>query len=348
MKNAPHYVSIFMVMHILFCSIVAQDFNEDNRTPLIEYVQDREDTLKKLYEEEKYLWDICLSTSVSTNYSTHYEITTTTYTIKPTCTLQQLYQLYNIRQQLKNFEKSTQEEIEEILESGALLSDQDDDGRTALSYAQSQAVYNALRNEGANFELYPFVGTHQAELSLYAALQIIPGIVHFCCQMMVNKQKQNFWDARREVSENLPINARDQMGRTPIMNYIIKQEGLIAVFKKDSYFTASKKYTKMIAETKNKITQMIQKGALLDMYDACGKTLTDYCQTTEIYEHLCSAGMMSDMKSWFYFNPYTTACMVVVPAAIFTALVYKPFTFEDRNIFDGFFEKEFLEKINNF
>lgn len=344
MKSTSHYLSIFMLMHFLFSCIVAQDSDQDNARELIEYVQEREIELQNLYKKEKELWDICLSTSVSTNYSTHYETTVTTYTIKPTCTLQQLYELYMIRQKLKNFEKLTQEEIAEMLKDGALFSDQDDDGKTALGHAQSQAVYNALRNEGASFELYPFVDTHQAELYLYAGLQIIPAMVTFLYQMMLNTDKQNFWDAQRGAYENLSINARDKMGRTPIMNYLIEQEGLIALFKNDTYFTASKKYTKIVAETKNKLTQMIQKGALLDLQDVSGKTIVNYCYTPEIYQHLCSLGMLSDATSWVYFNPIKTVCMGMIPAAIFTVFVYQPFMFEDRNIFDAYFEKEFLGK----
>lgn len=344
MKSTCHYLSIFIFFHLLSLCIVAQDLEQYDASALVNYVQEREIELQNLYKQEKELWDICLSTSILTTYGINHETTVTTYSIQSTCTLQQLYELYMIRQKLKNFEKSTQEEIAEMVEDGTLLDDQDSQGKTALGYAQSQAVYNALRNEGAVFEVSPFITTHQAELSLYAGLQIIPGIVHFCYQMMLNTGKQNFWNAQRAACENLPINFCDQMGRTPIMNYVIEQEGLIALFKNDSYFTASKKYTKIIAETKNKLTQMIQKGALLDLQDLSGKTLVNYCQTPEIYEHLSHAGMLSDATSWVYFNPIKTACMALIPAAIFTALVYRPFMFEDRNIFDAYFEKEFLRK----
>lgn len=125
---------------------------------------------------------------------------------------------------------------------------------------------------------------------------------------------------KKPVDDRRDMQCRDEQGRTRLMNYIIKQEAaLIALRVKidtlwndhvewlddtewDEYYAIIIQHQAMCHQTQVHIKKMVELGADVNIQDALGKTLLDYCVTKEIYETLLALGADFQIDSWVYFN----------------------------------------------
>ena len=146
-----------------------------------------------------------------------------------------------------------------------------------------------------------------------------------------------------QAQESQDYIARDEDGRTELMNYVIWQEAEIAIIKSDisrlwhtcyertevrflKDFPAAtvdqkrktctdsdiqalknrkKDLVQCIEKTLSGIVDLIIAGAQLDVCDNSGKTVLNYCETYEIYELLMFHGAPFQYATFVYFNPQT-------------------------------------------
>lgn len=158
--------------------ITAHDFEEQDITTLIDYLEQRDNYQQKLQQDIKNLWSECFYTTVDVRYCGNTSTTTTTYIPCPWCPLSNFRQLYEKRQELKNFRDDTQRQISQIInDTGVSINAFDYHGKTALNYIQSRDQYNALRNQGADFQVDAFVKMNKYQLIAVAMLAAAWGYV---------------------------------------------------------------------------------------------------------------------------------------------------------------------------
>ena len=160
-----------MLIGLISQNIFANALDKQGKTKFMEYVEQREKELVSLTETVEKLWHICIDpkVTITETIDTH----TTTYHIRSDCHPSSLLALYNGRKNLQNFQRDTEKQIAKILKEGALIDAADDEGKTALSYVQSRVVYNALRNQGASFQLDAFAHINQYQLMVTALVAAV-------------------------------------------------------------------------------------------------------------------------------------------------------------------------------
>ena len=306
MKNTKNYIHVLMLFGLISQITYTQNVYEQGKTKLIKYIEQRDTDLIDLQKEVSQLWNDSTYTTVDSTYSCNHKTETTTYNIKSSCSRYTLQKIYDGRQNLKNFTKDTQNQIAKIIQEGISINASDNQGKTALNYAKSRQVYNALRHEGADFQIDSFISMNEYQLKTMVALATVWAIVGATYLI------SSAIDDGKNQHENEGINIRDEMGRTSLMNYIIQEEDRINSFR-GSIFCES-----LVFDIKVKIKSMIEQGARLDIKDFEGKTVMDYCTTAEIYNYLDSLKGPSHLMKWLDDNH--TCLFYLTVASICTSM----------------------------
>ena len=329
MKNTKNHIHILILFSLISQITYTQNVYEKGKTKLIKYIEQRDRDFINLKNEVSKLWNDSMYRTEKTTGSGNYQTRTITYNIKPSCSRYTLQKIYDGRQNLKNFTQDTQKEIAKIVRQGISINASDNKGKTALNYAQSRQTYNALRYEGANFQIDPFVSMNEFELNIMAGLAAVWATV-----IATYLISSTIDDVRSQCKD---INIRDENGRTSLMNYIIQEEDRIDQFR-DSIFSVS------LIDIKEKIKCMIDQGARLDIKDFEGQTVMDYCKTAEIYNYLDSLKGPSPLIKWIDDNHYGISWLV---AGSIVALVIAVGSTSDQigipgvDEFDVFFRKNY-------
>ncbi len=321
-----------MVIGFISQIIYAHDKNEVGSTKLIEFVQQREKELVALDKKVANLWKQCISIDVSVTHSGDVKTTTTTYGRQPFCTDEMLQDLYESRKRLKNFEENTKKQIAEIMKDGISIHATDKHGKTALSYCKSRDVYNALRSQGALFQIDSFSDINQSQL-------LATGLVAAAWATFLAMTLAPVTPADTCHARNAAINIRDKQGRTPLMNYVIEQE--IAI---DPYRVGYTILPSFLSEIKDVITKMVKQGADLSMQDFKGKTVMDYCKTKAIYQYLHSLGAPMNFDAWLSCYHNAVIGLSLVSAVALIAVICSAQNYRGRDS-GGLFVDESLEKI---
>jgi len=114
------------------------------------------------------------------------------------------------------------------------------------------------------------------------------------------------------------LSSKEKDGRTPLMNYLIEQEAILAQLRStiielekklsdiDNYYTyhiAFIEHEVILEETQTRIKNMVKHHHdALYVRDNFGKSITQYCQTQQIYHDLITHGAPFEISSWLYFN----------------------------------------------
>ena len=334
MKKIKNYRYVFIAISLISQIIYAYDNNELGTTKLIKFVEQREKELVNLNDEINQLMKQCFSNKITKEktFGAYKDTMVTTYWINKNCSYDTLKKLYDSRQCLKDFENDTKKQIAKILQDGVSIGATDNQGRTALSYSKSRDVYNALRSQGAPFQIDSFSAVNKSQLLVIALLATVWG---FFIEASLNSSLNV-----NNKPQNASINFRDGMGRTSLMNYIIQKEAEIDLFRESlSNLTA----TGYLLKIKSDIKQMFELGADFSMKDYEGKTVMDYCKTIEIYDYLCSFERPFSLEAWLHNNQNYITCMGMATAVVLLAVVDSTNNIQGQDslgkLFDGYFEK---------
>ena len=186
-----------------------------NTTKLIEFVKQQKDSSIDLQRDAKKLMDKCVG-----DYSPYLN----DFYINWSASKSDLKKLHDIRREITNPDVVIKERIADLIKQGESFDAVDHQGHTALYYANSPRVYNALISSGADFELAPALHVYKwYALSAAALLCIISKLCKVdenSCDGMLSTHE----DVKKSVADIHGLHIRDAQGRTPLMNYIIEQE----------------------------------------------------------------------------------------------------------------------------
>jgi len=315
-------ISVFVMAMILSSPslIPSNDNSSQNTTALINFVDQQERDFKYIKSEASRLWDTCIySTSRTVGNTTYYESG-----IKYGTSYADISKLYAYRQKIRNFQENTKNEINELLTQGASFNAVDNQGKTALNHAQSYDVYHALRSKGASFQFDSFLSIYRWYAACTSTLIIAIAYKLYANGYMHDETKNTVIQTRlnhslQEEHDANSMHYRDEQDRTPLMNYLIKQEELLTQVRSDiedtlkqiecgtdtvihEYYSYMIEYQDLCNQTRAQIAAMIEQGADVNVQDANNKYLLDYCQSKEIYKDLQSAGALSKKRFWDSFD----------------------------------------------
>ena len=348
--NYAHSIKCMMIFLIIQSyTIYCHDtYPSQKTTKLIEFVKQQKDSLIDLQRDANQLMDKCVGEYYgrrSNPYSEGF------YIKKWSASISDLKKLHDIRREITNPDIVMKERIADLIQQGESFDATDLHNHTALYYANSSRVYNALRSSGADFELAPALNAYK----WYA----IPVSAVFLCIVSKLCESKNFSfdgmfstneDIKKIVDDVHGLHIRDEQGRTPLMNYVIEQEqALVALRLKidiawnddtewDDYYAMIIHHKAVRHQTQINIEKMVELGAAVDVYDVHGKTLLDYCVTKEIYETLLAVGAPFQINAWAYFNydSYVKQAPIIIPiltAALLAAVSMikrKDMSFDDE------------------
>lgn len=307
-------------------------------TELIEFIKNQKDRLTDLQDEAQLLMDRCIY-DYSYTYRNHQHHD---FYIKRSASLADLQELYDIQQEILHADELLKERIADLIDQGESFDEVDAQNHTALYYAQSTQVYNALRSSGASFELIPFLYMYQwyavpASTALLFIVYKLYEVGYFSFDRCISYSQKIYGgtlstlddlqrlistdkiadkktDMKNPVYDRSNMHSRDALGRTPLMNYLIEQEEILFSLRLqiddlwnddaewDDYYAVITQHTVTCHQTQIQIKKMIELGAALDIQDTSGKTLLDHCVTKEIYETLLALGTPFQVNLWIHFN----------------------------------------------
>ena len=331
-RNIKNYIHVFMFIGMVSQTIYTRDNNRVGTTKLIEFVKQRENELVDLDAEVADLWKKSIRIDINTTYNGNVKITTTTYSRQPFCTDKMLHDLYQSRKLLKNFEEDTKQQIAEIMKDNISIDAIDRRGKTALNYCKSRDVYNALRSQGAPFQIDSFSSINQYQL--LATGLLAAAWAAFLAMTLMSTTPVDSYHVKNET-----INDRDENGRTPLMNYIIEQEIEI-----DPYRVGYTLSPLFLSRIKDIITGMVELGADLNIKDFEGKTVMDYCKTQAIYKHLHSLGAPVSFNAWLSCNQESVIGLGLFSVAVILGTIYSAQNYRGQDAHGLFIDKT-LEKF---
>ena len=335
-QNIKNYIYVFMFVGMMSEIIDARDNNRVGTTKLIEFVKQRENELVDLNEEIKNLITVCIPKQTTKKvFGADRDTILTTYWINDDQP-ELLEKLYKSRQLLKNFEEDTKQQIAEIMEDDISMGAIDRRGKTALNYCKSRDVYNALRSQGAPFQIDSFSSINQYQL--LATGLVAAAWAAFLAMTLMATTPADTYHAQDDA-----INIRDNQGRTPLMNYIIELELEI-----DPYRIGYTLSTSFVSKITADITKMVEQGADLKIKDFEGKTVIDYCKTQAIYQHLRSLGAPVSFDVWLSFNQDYIIGLSLASAVALIAVAGSTYNHRGQDevgkLFDTYFEKNYTSK----
>ena len=287
---------------------------------LIEYSKKRDIYFFELNKRIPDLWKLC-TIEIDLSDSNYHRVHTY---VKNFVSKNMLQDLYNSRQELKDFQKNTENDIAQLIQDGQSIHAVDEHGNTSLDYVQSRPVYNALRSQGADFQIFPFLSLNK----WYIATALIP------ITLAAVGLYQAFYSNRR----NEHINDQDYAGRTALMNYVIEQEIMLQALIKSRNLYALKAKIKEIMEN---LLILMKQGADIDITDHEGKTVLDYCQTPFIYD-CCTSYTLRNSEKKIEMNACLFFASVIIPvyAIIGLAMAYPAKGAGDA--FDTWYKQRYL------
>jgi len=328
------YILFNLVSHVIYTNDV--DDYSDIRT-LREYVHNRESHKKDLEIKNKQLWRDCFYTTEETSLLVNGTLITTWYNHRPNCPQSKFEQLYKNRQDLKNFEKDTSEQIGQIIAQGVSINAGKKNYGTILNSAKSRVLYNVLRDQGADFQVTSFVNMNKPQLIAMGILIAAWGLfLNNCLNVKINYRKNRFMQAG--------INTCDEQGRTPLMNFIIAQEAQLKPFRQ---CMSDPGIVTFILKTNQEVTRLVKCGADINIKDCYGKTIMNYCKTIDFYQHLYALGGPFDVKQWAvlqrdYLIPFlavSTVMLIAMRLSMFESTADINGSIGEK--FDDFFKKTF-------
>jgi len=282
------------------------NFQKTNKSLLVDLVAQRASLLKKMNQKKDYFKEQSYRIVQYGNYT--YAIENPYYG-----------KLYKQQQKIiDEYETKTLFQIQACLDQGESLHTKDNKGKTALDYAESYEMYHLLRSHGVGFQLNPFVSFHPLTTSVITAA--LAALVYLISQKImydINTYTQinnNLNNSDNKPYETNNLKSCDDQGQTPLMNYLIQQEGRLLELRtqiinlEDQEFSNTLYYDTIIQyqivrdTTQRNIREMIFQGASLDVVNIFGKNLLDYCRTEEIYFLLKDAGAPYSYTTWIYFE----------------------------------------------
>lgn len=247
--------SMMILLSLQFYAVQSHEIvSSQHTTLLIELVKKQEDHLLELQKEKPALMDRCVGEYYRGSYR-HYGYDGF-YIKKWSSSMVDLKKLYNIQQQIFDADGTVlKERMTDLIKQGESFDAVDTHNHTALYYAKSADVYDALRSSGASFELLPFLYIYQwytipALTALFYIMYTLYEVGYFsidrcirCSQnvydetlsriddikKIINKDEvvDPETDVKKPVYDRRDMQCRDEQGRTRLMNYIIKQEAAL-------------------------------------------------------------------------------------------------------------------------
>jgi len=242
---------------IQFSQAYSYDIYSSQRTnELIKFVKQQESCLFDVQSKVNVLKD----RFIGEDYGRHYRsYDPDNFYFKWPASKNDLKKIHDLHQQVFNRTQYLKEQIENLLDDREFLYEVDKNNHTALYYAQTSEMYNALRSSGAQFEVVPFLYIYRwytipATMALVFIIYTLYEVGYFSIDQCI-KYSQKIYDGTLSTIDDIKkviyaketivnqvevkknnynvhdMQSRDDQGRTPLMSYVIEQENTLVALR---------------------------------------------------------------------------------------------------------------------